>query len=108
MSEGLKIALTALAGISVFVVGQSIQKLFIEPIQEQRKLKAKLVHVLATYGFVNPLLAPKELLKESKDSCRELAAELQAATAIIPFNGVLGFLHIVPKEADIQAITTKL
>jgi len=42
MTEGLKIALTAgltaIGGVTVFVAGQIIQKWFIDPIQEQRKL----------------------------------------------------------------------
>ena len=44
MSEGLKIGLTAVAGIIVFVLGQIIQKWFTEPIQEQRKLAGDIVY----------------------------------------------------------------
>jgi hypothetical protein len=32
MTEGLKIALTAVGGITVFVAGQIIQKWFVDPI----------------------------------------------------------------------------
>ncbi|HEV2292260.1 MAG TPA: hypothetical protein VGR35_00295 [Tepidisphaeraceae bacterium] len=37
MSEPLKIALTAVGGVVIFVLGQIIQRLFIEPIQDQRR-----------------------------------------------------------------------
>jgi hypothetical protein len=54
MSEELKIALTALAttlgGTVVFVIGQIIQRLFIEPIQEQRKLIGEIIHALTFHA----------------------------------------------------------
>ena len=50
MSEGLKIALTAVSGVGIFVIGQIIQKWFIEPIQEQRKLVGEIVYSLAFHA----------------------------------------------------------
>lgn len=37
MSEPLKVALTALSGIIIFVIGQIVVKFIIEPIREQKK-----------------------------------------------------------------------
>src|SRR5215510_8134795 len=50
MSEGLKIALTAVGGVAVFVMGQIIQKWFIDPIQEQRKLVGDIVFSIVEHS----------------------------------------------------------
>jgi hypothetical protein len=49
MSEALKIAITAVVGIAVFVIGQLIQKLLIEPIHEQRKSIGEVLYVVDYY-----------------------------------------------------------
>ena len=82
MSEGLKIALTAVAGIIVFVLGQIVAKLFIEPIQEQWKLRGKIVHALSYYSMLDKQKAPPEVVKEWTLTLRDLASQLQATTAI--------------------------
>src|SRR5215210_1104527 len=50
MSEGLKIVLTAASGVGIFVIGQIMQKWFIEPIQEQRKLVGDIVYSLVYHA----------------------------------------------------------
>ena len=44
ISEGLKIALTAFAGVTVFVPGQIFAKWFIEPIQNQEVRRSTKPH----------------------------------------------------------------
>jgi hypothetical protein len=52
VSESLKIALTALGGIIVFVLGQIVLKLFIEPIQEQKKVISDVVYAVIHHSHL--------------------------------------------------------
>src|SRR5438874_13832645 len=97
MSETLKIALTAVAGIVVFVLGQIVVKLFIDPIQEQWKLRGKIVHTLSFYAMLDREKAPAELVKEWSFALRTLASQLQATTAI-PAYRLLSILRLVLKR----------
>jgi hypothetical protein len=65
MSEALKVALTALVGIIVFVLGQVVQKTFIEPIQEQRRLVEKIIHALAYFANIQSGVQTSETIAEA-------------------------------------------
>jgi hypothetical protein len=52
MSEGLKIALTAVVGVTVFVIGQLTAKFLIEPIHEQKKLIGEIAATIIFYSNV--------------------------------------------------------
>jgi hypothetical protein len=64
MSEGLKIALTALAGIIVFIIGQIIVKSIIEPIQEQRRTIGDIAHALKYYKNYQSQITTLERIQE--------------------------------------------
>jgi hypothetical protein len=137
MSEGLKIALTAVTGITVFVLGQIIQKWFIEPIQEQRKLVGDIVYSIVFYSNLFTyteafLIASKirhqakgiegrdaelldeayELLKEKSDGgskkLRELSSQIHQSLQVIPCYWVLEKLRIVYKRKTLYDISSKL
>lgn len=107
MSETLKITLTALAGIIVFVLGQILVKLFIEPIQEQWKLRGKIIHTLSFYAMLDKDKAPKDLVEEWDVNLRSLASQLQATTAI-PAYRLLGILRLVIKRENALIISIYL
>src|SRR5688500_11232023 len=52
MSELLKIALTAVGGVTVFVIGQLVAKFLIEPIHEQKKLIGEIAGTIIFYSNV--------------------------------------------------------
>lgn len=52
MSELLKIALTAVGGVTVFVIGQLVAKFLIEPIHEQKKLIGEIAATIIFYSNV--------------------------------------------------------
>lgn len=52
MSELLKITLTAVGGVTVFVIGQLVAKFLIEPIHEQRKLIGEIAATIIFYSNV--------------------------------------------------------
>lgn len=108
MSEGLKITLTAVVGIAVFVVGQIIQKWFIEPIQEQRKTFGEIVHALVFYANVDIDLTPKERIDEAQKQFRSLSSSLRKSLALIPCYRLLAFLRIVPSQVNILSASSEL
>jgi hypothetical protein len=71
MSERLKIALTALAGISVFVLGQTVHRWLIDPIQEQRRLVGKIIHAVTTTDVHIETRTPEQI-KEAFEALRKL------------------------------------
>jgi hypothetical protein len=107
MSEPFKIALTAVAGIFVVVLGQILAKLFIEPIQEQWKVRGKIIHALSFYALLDTEKAPQELIRESSQSLRTLASHLQGTTAI-PAYKLLSLFRLVLTRKDIFMISIYL
>jgi len=137
MSEGLKIALTAVAGIAVFVLGQIIQKWFIDPIQEQRKLIGEVVFSIVFHSNLFKyneffLIAAKirqqakglegrdaellnetyELLKEKNaegsEQLRKLSALIHQSIQVIPSYWILEKLRIVHSRKNLYEVAKKL
>jgi hypothetical protein len=105
MSEGFKIALTAVAGILVFVVGQIIQKLFIEPIQEQRKSIGEVLYVLDYYCELTFTEGTDlETTKDASKYLRRATSDLYRNTATIPWYGFFAAIKMVPKRKIIESI----
>jgi hypothetical protein len=97
----LTILLTVLAGIAVFVSGQIVQKWFIDPIQEQRKLIGEVLYCLAFYAYVRRDLFPPSQVLEAHTAIRGLSAQLFKALAVIPCYRFLGLIHVVHKRTTI-------
>jgi hypothetical protein len=98
MSEPLKIALTAVTGVLIFVLGQIIQRWFIEPIQDQRKVVGKIAYALTFYANAGTKVhiqltsgIPSDGEK-FMDHIRGLAADLMATRRTIPLYGVMSWV----------------
>ena len=80
MSEPLKIALTLLSGIIIFVIGQIVVKFIIEPIHEQKKLIGEIAGSILFYYNVGARMEPYyyeqlKKLQESDDPLKEVAID---------------------------------
>jgi hypothetical protein len=107
MSEGLKIALTAVAGITVFVLGQIIQKWVVEPIQEQRRAIGELIYQLAYYCSQHEGYS-FDLQKEARQKFRACTSQLIQSTATIPVYRFFSLLHLVPSLSTIADVTLNM
>lgn len=107
MSDELKITLTALAGVSVFVVGQIIQKLFIEPIQEHRRSIGRVIYILNYYTHWSHGL-DYEIQKEAHLKLMDAAANLAATLCVIPWYGIFGLMTLVPTRKSINKVNFAL
>ena len=99
----MSVFLTIISGVAVFVIGQIILKLFVEPWQLQRECIAKIAHHLLLYANVysNPGVGTDEANREASAETRKLAAELIASCRRIPFYDVLSSWKLFPKMEQI-------
>ena len=82
----MQIFLTIFSGVAVFVLGQIILKLVIEPVHRFRSTIADISYALVYYAdiYSNPGITGKEREEETKQKLRTLSSELNAATYLIP------------------------
>jgi hypothetical protein len=86
--EILTVVTTILSGVLVFVAGQVILRLFIEPIQQFKKTMADISHTSVRYAHAihNPDLITPESRSEVFDKLRQLSGQLYADTLVtVPF-----------------------
>jgi hypothetical protein len=119
VSDGLKIALTALFGIGVFVAGQLLQRIVVEPLQELRKTIGKIAHALTFYAnFMHyqpspfegggGVGKPPEQMEEASLEIRRLASDLRAISLVIPAYRVFALLRCVPSQDKIDVASSNL
>lgn len=121
MSEVMKIVLTAVVtagfGVVVFVLGQLLQRLFIEPIQEFVKTKGKVASALTRHfsiggSFCNDegdvIRDDPEVLRNVSSELRTFAADLRAWQAIIPCYSIVAFILRLPSKNSLKEATIAL
>jgi|SRR5215208_2503471 len=96
---------TALLGLAVFVAGQFALKLFVEPIQAQKRAIGKTAHALTYYANVIEGSDP-ETVSEGRKVYRDLAAEFRASTNVIPLYRM--FARTGPRKYAVLASHLKL
>src|SRR5258707_9934406 len=100
MAQSLIIAaFTSLFGVLVFVIGQLIQKIVIEPIQEQHKTIGEIAYSLT---FLGNVVAGSKNAIEAEITLRTQAAELRASLVTIPKYDWLARAHSIPHRKDIM------
>ncbi len=97
-------------GVFVFVLGQIILKLFVEPWQKQRECIAKISNHLLIYGNVysNPGAIPDDKSKLVSKETRALAAEWVACCNRIPFYESLTTTKIFPSLDIVNKVQKNL
>lgn len=80
---------TVISGVFVFILSQYISRFIIEPLQEYKKIIAKIDNKLKFYSkvIVNPPFTNQlsEDYLVAKQELRELSCELEASYKILPF-----------------------
>jgi len=109
----MEIFITIMSGVFVFVVGQIMLKIFIEPIQELKKVQRQLIEDFTFYAniYYNAGISTPEFrqkVDEVSDILRKNATKLISIVAIIPFYSFFEFLHLVPETNNISKIKGNL
>jgi hypothetical protein len=97
---------TVLSGVLVYIIGQIINKFYIEPIQRQKETIGKISDALIYYSnlYTSPKISATqefdrpEKREKAHEDFRNLACELVSRTHQIPHYIYLSYLKIVPKE----------
>ena len=112
MSEGMKIVLTAFATVLTFVIGQLVQRIFIEPLHEQRRVIGRIAHSLTFYRDISKDgLKPKATPEEVAAVCtalRGLAADLRSSITCLPWYFAFSCVRLALHRDTVQQIVCRL
>ena len=100
----LTTVLTVISGVLIFVLGQLLVKVFVEPIHKLRALKGDIVGFLTYYSNVylsHPDLNKDEEIRKVSTEARKLGSDLIARALVIPCYRFCSMLRAVPKFHDI-------
>lgn len=106
----MDVFLTIISGVSVYVAGQLISRLVIEPVHEMKKTIGKISHSLIEYGQViaNPGLLGEERERETSRHLRALSSQLQASLYLVPKYDCSSTLFGLPPRAKVLSASTNL
>ena len=103
-----------LAGVIIYVLGEIIVKIVIDPVQELKRVIAEIAFKLIHYSHVFRLASSEEpsgeaagqtidqeKLEQAADEYRKLASMLNAGYRLVPFYSISKLLFFLPKETDI-------
>lgn len=96
--------ITVITGVLVFVVGQIIVKLFIEPAHEQSKIIGEIYFALTYYSniYVNPGRGKDEILEKTSDAFKKYGSQLKGATYAIRLYKLWESLGLVQIESNVK------
>ena len=106
----MSIFLTIFSGTAVFVLGQFILKLIIDPINDFKKCISKIVYDLILYAhiFSNPKSISDEKMRNACQVMRQHSSTLHASLYMIPAYKVLRFVFALPETAKVIEVTKHL
>jgi hypothetical protein len=105
-----------LAGVIIYVAGQIIVKIVIDPVQELKRVISDIAFKLIYYSHVYRIApsgeedasgqeeqrrADPEKMEQAADEYRKLASMLNAGYRLVPFYTISKLLFFLPREADI-------
>ena len=101
---------TIFAGVVVFVVGQIVVKIIIDPVQQLKKSLGNVAHALINYEQVysNSNMSREEEVREVDKILRALASQLHADMRQIPLYGFFGKVFFLPGKDAIYTSSKKL
>lgn len=101
---------TVLSGVLVFILGQIILKLIIEPTQEYKKKISQIGFDLIRLGniFANPRGRKDDDMLKACTQMREHSSSLYSYFYLVPFYRVTGFIFGLPSEEQVLEATKEL
>jgi len=108
--DGSTIFYTVLSGTLVFVIGQIIQKFFIDPIHDQKKIIGDIADNLIFYAqiYANPAKETSDKYNEASKKIRELSSKLSSKTYLIPAYKYLTLFKVVKDINKIKEASRSL
>ena len=110
-----------MAGIIIYVLGEIIVKIVIDPVQELKRVIADIAFKLIHYSHVYKLSASdksvaateekkidQEKLENAAEEYRKLASMLNAGYHLVPYYSITRFVFRLPREADVLGARNSL
>ena len=106
----MQIFATILTGVIVFVGGQTILKMVIEPIQKLRETIAEIAFILTNNHVVyhNSDFLDKQQVDDAYENVREMGGRLVANQTLVPFYGKLHKLFSLPSKEEVKKASERL
>ncbi len=106
----MTIFITVLSGVFVFVLGQIILKLFVDPWQKQRECIANISNHILMYSYMysSPGMMDKEIINQVSNETRGLASELIASCSRMPFYKAMTFTKLVLDLKTVKEVQSNL
>jgi len=121
MTSLIQALLTALVTIGVFVIGQLIQRIFIEPIQEVRRTVGRIIHAHTFYanymarrpipfvGYEGMTVGnPPDEMKSAAIELRKLASDLRGSYQVVPLRKYVPMRWCIWPRATIEIVSSAL
>jgi hypothetical protein len=107
---------TIFIGVSIFVLGQIVERLWIGPVHELKNTLGKTAHALTLHWGVagrwftedGEHVEPREKLDPIRDALQNVAAELRANQAVIPWYRVTQKIFGLPTKEEIKDASAAL
>lgn len=94
---------TVLSGTLVYVLGQLISKIIINPIHEQREVVAEIADTLIYYANIFGIhVSENDEANKAMNKFRSLSTKLLSRTHLVPFYFILQKMRIVISLKDID------
>lgn len=106
----MTVFLTIFSGVVIFVLGQLMLKLLIEPVQEFKKTISDVGLSLIEYSnvYANPGVAGIEIERKASEYLRKLSSRLNAQVYLIPFYNITAKLFRLPSREQVVSATNNL
>ncbi|SOD19186.1 hypothetical protein [Nitrosomonas ureae] len=101
---------TVLSGVSIFVIGQLIVKLVLDPVHDLKKIIGQISHTLIERANIiaNPGVPTREVMDETSNLLRKLSSQLHAHLYLIPTYDVTCRIFRLPSKEMLLAASTHL
>ena len=101
---------TVLSGVTVFVLGQILVKLVIEPVQQLKKTIGEICYALHYYSnkYSNPNNLDTDTSKETQEAIRHISCQLAKDFSTVPFYSLTRIVFFLPSREHIFDARTKL
>jgi hypothetical protein len=103
-----------LAGVIIYVLGEIVVKIIIDPVQELKRVIADIAFKLIHYSHIYQISSSEdtageaakkpidqEQLEQAANEYRKLASMLNAGYRLVPFYPLARIAFFLPREADI-------
>src|SRR5687768_7681916 len=106
----MEVFTTVLSGVAVFLVGQILLKMVVEPIHKLKQTFSAVAHAYLVHAPIlyNPDVASDDQKKETADDLRLLSGQLHADMSLVPLYGLFRWLFFLPSNKKVYEAAQSL